>query len=97
MNYRKKLKNEEQIIVSQKRYIPSVHIHSLFLYMVIKKKNHRLSLTIENNYEEIIIDDYIRDVFDSYHSDFLLNFGMEQLMEVYKINIKACFSSYNAN
>ncbi len=80
LNYRKKLKNEEQIIVAQKRYIASVYFHSLFLYMITKKKNYKLSLAGENNDEEITIDDYIRDVFDSYYSDFLLNFGMEQLM-----------------
>lgn len=80
LNYRKKLKNEEQIIVAQKRYIASVYFHSLFLYIITKKKNYRLSLTAENSDEEITIDDYIRDVFDSYYSDFLLNFGMEQLM-----------------
>lgn len=80
LNYRKKLKNEEQIIVAQKRYIASVYFHSLFLYMITKKKNYKLSLLAENKEEEITIDDYIRDVFDSYYSDFLLNFGMEQLM-----------------
>ncbi|MGH2666712.1 hypothetical protein [Flavobacterium sp.] len=80
LNYRKKLKNEEQIIVAQKRYIASVYFHSLFLYMITKKKNYKLSFGTENNEEEITIDEYIRDVFDSYYSDFLLNFGMEQLM-----------------
>ncbi|KAA0126801.1 hypothetical protein FY557_15985 [Chryseobacterium sp. SN22] len=80
LNYRKKLKNEEQIIIAQKRYIASVYFHSLFLYMITKKKNYKLSQSTENNDEEITIDEYIRDVFDSYYSDFLLNFGMEQLM-----------------
>ncbi|MCS3532850.1 ATP-binding protein [Chryseobacterium sp. JUb7] len=80
LNYRKKLKNEEQIIVAQKRYIASVYFHSLFLYMITKKKNYKLYLMTENNDGEITIDEYIRDVFDSYYSDFLLNFGMEQLM-----------------
>ncbi len=79
LNYRKKLKNENQIIVSQKRYVASVYFHSLFLYMITKKKNYRLSLDAEDT-GEVTIDDYIRDVFDSYYSDFLLNFGMEQLM-----------------
>lgn len=79
LNYRKKLKNENQIIVSQKRYVASVYFHSLFLYMITKKKNYRLSLDSEDK-SEVTIDDYIRDVFDSYYSDFLLNFGMEQLM-----------------
>lgn len=80
LNHRKKLKNEEQITVALKRYIASVYFHSLFLYMITKKKNYKLSLLKEEGEDEITIDDYIRDVFDSYYSDFLLNFGMEQLM-----------------
>ncbi|WP_353158630.1 hypothetical protein [Myroides odoratus] len=80
LKYRKKLKNEEQIIVAQKRYIASIYFHSLFLYMITKKKNYKFSLEAENNDEEKTIDEYICDVFDSYYSDFLLNFGMEQLM-----------------
>lgn len=82
LNYRKKLKNEEQIIVAQKRYITSVYFHSLFLYMITKKKNYRLyqSQEAENNDKEITIDEYIRDVFDNRYADFLLNFGMEQLI-----------------
>jgi hypothetical protein len=80
LNHRKKLKNEEQIIVAQKRYIASVYFHSLFLYMITKKKNYKLALLKDDKENEITIDDYIRDVFDSYYSDFLLNFGMEQLM-----------------
>ncbi|MNF93946.1 hypothetical protein D3C84_766400 [compost metagenome] len=47
--------------------------------MITKKKNYRLSSS-DNTEEEITIDTYISDVFDSYYSDFLLNFGMEQLM-----------------
>lgn len=80
LNHRKNLKNADQIIVSQKRYIASVYFHSLFLYMITKKKNYKLSLDKENGEDDITIDDYIRDVFDSYYSDFLLNFGMEQLI-----------------
>ncbi len=80
LNYRKKLKTEDQILIAQKRYIASVYFHSLFLYMITKRKNYKLSLNNENKEEDVTIDDYIRDVFDSYYSDFLLNFGMEQLM-----------------
>lgn len=80
LNYRKKLKNEDQIITAQKRYIASVYFHSLFLYMITKKRNYKLILPKDDKEEDITIDDYVRDVFDSYYSDFLLNFGMEQLM-----------------
>ena len=81
LNYRSKLKNEDQILLAQKRYIASIYFHALFLYVITKKKNYKLSFTNpENTEEDITIDEYIRDVFDSYYSDFLLNFGMEQLM-----------------
>lgn len=48
--------------------------------MITKKKNYKLSQLSDNNDEDKTIDEYIRDVFDSYYSDFLLNFRMEQLM-----------------
>jgi hypothetical protein len=81
LNHRKKLKNENQLSVSEKKYITGVYFHSLFLYMITKRKNYTISMEdINGNEENITIDDYIMDVFDSYYSDFLLNFGMEQLM-----------------
>jgi hypothetical protein len=82
LNYRSKLKSEEQITTAQKKYLASVYFHTLFLYMITKKRNYKLTIQgkDENSEEEITVDDYIRDVFDSYYSDFLLSFGMEQLM-----------------
>lgn len=78
LNHRKKLKSEDQISTAQKKYVSAVYFHSLFLYMITKRKNYKI--VDEAKDEDITIDDYIRDVFDSYYSDFLLNFGMEQLM-----------------
>lgn len=80
LGYRTKLKSEDQITTAEKRYLASVYFHTLFLYMITKKRNYKLQLTKDGNDEEVTVDEYIRDVFDSYYSDFLLNFGMEQLM-----------------
>jgi hypothetical protein len=80
LSYRSKLKSEDQIQIAEKRYLAAVYFHTLFLYMITKRRNYRLSVTKEGNEEEVTVDDYIRDVFDSYYSDFLLNFGMEQLI-----------------
>lgn len=80
LNYRSKLKSEDQLRIAEKRYIASVYFHTLFLYMITKKKNYKLSLVKDGQDDEITVDEYIRDVFDSYYSDFLLNFGMEQLI-----------------
>ena len=80
LNYRKKLKSEDQIITAQKKYLASVYFHSLFLYMITKRRNYKLATMKDDKEEDVTIDEYIRDVFDSYYSDFLLNFGMEQLI-----------------
>lgn len=80
LNYRSKLKSEDQLRIAEKRYIASVYFHTLFLYIITKKKNYKLSLVKDGQDDEITVDEYIRDVFDSYYSDFLLNFGMEQLI-----------------
>ncbi len=82
LNHRSKLKSEDQITVAQKRYLSSVYFHTLFLYIITKRKKYSLTIPKGDKQEEVTVDEYIRDVFDSYYSDFLLNFGMEQLMGV---------------
>ena len=82
LNHRSKLKNEEQIVAAQKRYLASVYFHAIFLYVITKKKNYSLQISKEGKQEDILVDEYIRDLFDSYYSDFLLNFGTESLMNV---------------
>lgn len=82
LNYRSKLKSGQQIMFAEKRYLSSVYFHTLFLYMITKRRNYELSIMKEGKQQGITVDEYIRDVFDSYYSDFLLNFGMEQLMGV---------------
>ncbi|MGZ3808532.1 MAG: hypothetical protein ACXVCE_10625 [Bacteriovorax sp.] len=80
LRYRSKLKSEDQLQVAEKRYLASVYFHTLFLYMITKKRNYKLSIINEGQEDEVTVDEYIRDIFDSYYSDFLLNFGMEQLI-----------------
>ncbi len=80
LNHRSKLKGEEQILTAERKYISSVYFHTLFLYMITKRRKYSISIDKETGTESVTIDEYIRDIFDHYYSDFLLNFGMEQLM-----------------
>ncbi len=80
LNYRSKLKSEDQLQVAEKRYLTAVYFHTLFLYMINKKRNYRMSITKDGLDDEVSLEDYLKDVFDSFYSEFLLNFGMEQLM-----------------
>lgn len=80
LKYRSKLKTEDQIQIAEKRYVASVYFHTLFLYMITKKRGYRMISNSQNGEQDITVDEYLRDIFDSYYSDFLLNFGMEQLI-----------------
>ncbi len=80
LNFKSKQKSQEQVMLAEKRYISAVYFHALFLYMIAKKKNYKLSINLDGNEEEKTVDEFIVDLFDSYYSDFLLNFGMEQLI-----------------
>lgn len=80
LNHKSKLKGEEQIMIAERKYISSVYFHTIFLYMISKRRKYSFAIDKEGEQETVTIDDYIKDVFDHYYSDFLLNFGMEQLM-----------------
>lgn len=80
LSHRSKLKTEDQITTAQRKYIASVYFHSLFLYMITKRKNYNLTIQKDGKTEDITVDQFIGDVFENYYSDFLLNFGMEQLI-----------------
>ena len=80
LNYKSKLKTEDQIQTAEKRYLAAVYFHTLFLYMINKKRNYKISIAKDGQDEEQSLEDYLKDVFDSFYSEFLLNFGMEQLM-----------------
>lgn len=77
-NYKAKLKGitAEQIDAAEKKYITSVYFHTLFLYTISRKKNY----SIKQGEKDADLGEYLKDVFSSYYSEFLLNFGMEQLM-----------------
>jgi len=71
-NYKAKLKmpTEEQLAAADKRYITSVYFHTLFLYTISKKKNY----TVKQDAKDFDLSEYLKDVFASYYSGFLLNF-----------------------
>jgi len=73
-----KLRNitEGQIEASEKKYITSVYFHTLFLYTIAKKKH----FSVRQDDKDVGLDDFLKDVFAAHYSEFLLNFGMEQLM-----------------
>ena len=79
LNYKSRLANvgPEQVELADKRYISSVYFHTIFLYSTTKTRKYEL----RRDGQETDLQEYLKDVFSSSYSDFLLNFGMDQLIQ----------------
>jgi len=73
---------EDQLAVAQRRYIASVYFHTLFLYMIMKTRGYQVQRQTDNDdLTHVEVDDYLKDVFQSYYADFLMRFNMSALVE----------------
>ncbi|WP_299223186.1 hypothetical protein [uncultured Psychroserpens sp.] len=74
--------NSQQKEAKEKKYISSVYFHTLFLYTITKnRKFSLLKKTTENKDEDVDISEYLQDIFDSYYTEFILNFGDKDLLD----------------
>ena len=72
----------EQLEFADRKYITSVYFHTLFLYTITKNRKYRIMQEAENSEEPVEIGSYLKDLFESYYSEFILNFGgMEEMMQ----------------
>lgn len=76
--YKSKLKaaTAEMLEFSDKKYISSVYFHTIFLFAIIKNRN----FSVRRAEQEVGVEDFLKGVFEGYYSEFLLNFGAEQLI-----------------
>ncbi len=74
--------SEEQVELARHRYISAIYFHTLFLYVINRKRNYRIWQEKDDGEEnDVALGDYLKEVFDSYYADFLLNFGTNELMD----------------
>jgi len=74
--------NSTQKEAKEKKYISSVYFHTLFLYTITK--NRKFAVSKKNNEDEVEavdISEYLQDIFDSYYTEFILNFGDKDLID----------------
>lgn len=85
MEYKSKCKgaNEEQIEIANRKYFTSVYFHTLFLYTISKNRGYQIRQKEEgkDDAQPVDLGGYLKDVFDNQYSSFILNFGMEELMQ----------------
>ena len=75
--YKSKFNSNNQLEVADKKFITSVYFHTLFLYAISKKQQYRFM----KGDNDIDLSEYLKDLFQSFYSEFLLNFGMVELMD----------------
>ena len=74
--------NEEQLRLADQKYITSVYLHTLFLYTVTKNRKYKVVQEKENgDPDDVDLNDYIKDLFESHYAEFILNFGSDELMQ----------------
>ncbi|MBA7533983.1 hypothetical protein ES705_26229 [subsurface metagenome] len=81
-DFKAKEKNisEEQIEIADKKYISSIYFHTLFLYTITRKNKFRIYQENEGKEDDVDLGTYLRSLFDNFYSDFILNFGVIELM-----------------
>ncbi|HRQ54024.1 MAG TPA: hypothetical protein PL018_07190 [Ignavibacteriaceae bacterium] len=80
-SYKTTLKSLEQFEAAEKRYYTSVYFHTLFLFTISKNKKYSMKqMQGEQEVEKDLVE-YVKDIFESYYAQFLLNFGMSELVQ----------------
>lgn len=78
--YRSKLTGgTEQYEIADKKYVSAVYFHTLFLYTITK--NRKYSLLQGESEESRDISEFLKDLFQNHYASFLLNFGLDQLID----------------
>ncbi|UOQ98413.1 hypothetical protein MUN81_02745 [Hymenobacter sp. 5317J-9] len=83
-SFRSKHRNitEAQLEISGRKYWTAVYMHTLFLYSITKNRKYQITQTKAGEQDPVDVADYIKDLFENFYSEFILNFGgMEEMMQ----------------
>ena len=80
-DYKAKLRRPEQYEMAEKRFYTAVYFHTLFLYTISISKKYSFSKDSEDSSEEMDLATYLKDLFDSYYAQFLISFGIDELVQ----------------
>lgn len=80
-DYKSTLKSAEQFEAAEKRYYTSVYFHTLFLFTISKNKKYSMKKEEGEQVKDVDLVEYVKDIFESYYAQFLLNFGMSDLVQ----------------
>ncbi len=83
-NFRAKTRNasQEQLEIANQRYIASVYSHTLLLYSITKAHKYEIVQEENGRDSDVELGTYLKDLFDNYYAEFLLNFGFDDIMQL---------------
>ena len=74
--------NEDQLEIANRKYIASVYFHALFLYSITKARKYKVMQEGDEHDTYVDLGSYLKDLFESYYSEFILNFGPDAIMQL---------------
>ena len=80
-DFRGGAKSTEASELAERRYISAVYFHTLFLYATTKSRRYELTIGDDSKREDVLLADYVSDLFKSSYAQFLLNFDTADLLE----------------
>lgn len=81
LDYKSQRTDPAALEIADKRYISSVYFHTLFLYVITRSRGYSVYRRQDaGNNEEIELGEYLKDVFDTHYSRFLLDFETSDLI-----------------
>jgi hypothetical protein len=80
-HFKAKHKDPAALEIADKKYISSVYFHTLFLYTITKNRKYAISKEGDDQ-QEVDLEVYLRDLFSSFYSEFILNFGTNDLLQM---------------
>lgn len=80
-NFKSKTRNpnEDELELVNQKYIASVYFHTLFLYTITR--NRKYELAHAESKSEVEVEEYLKDIFECYYAEFILNFRIEEFMQ----------------
>lgn len=80
LSYKARLATEEALEAADKRFLSSVYFHTLFLYTITRSRKYAVIRQSSERDEPVELTEFLKDLFQSYYSEFLLNFEMQELI-----------------
>lgn len=73
-------RSSEAVEIAERRYISAVYFHALFLFAATKAKHYEVQREQGGQREDVLLSDFMADVFSASYAQFLLSFDTSDIL-----------------